>query len=147
MDFALGELIDTDPAELAEELRQNAPEGWVDALAAELTVARAPSELSHILTTWDMSQSQFGVLMGVSRQAIGKWQEQLPADRAVAIADLAAATDLLERYLKPERIAAVVRRCASALDDRSLIDLIGEGRTDDVLEACRTMFDPSAMAG
>jgi hypothetical protein len=65
----------------------------------------------------------------------------LPAERAVAVADLAAATDLLVRYLERDRIPAVVRRSAAALGGHSLMDMLGRGDTRSVLEACRDMFD------
>jgi hypothetical protein len=57
------------------------------------------------------------------------------------VADLAAATDLLDRYVKRERIAAVVRREAPALDGRSLLDLAEGGDTEAVLARTREMFD------
>ena len=43
--------------------------------------------------------------------AVSKWLEQGgPAERVETVADLAAATDLLVRYLQRDRIPAVVRR-------------------------------------
>ncbi len=80
-------------------------------------------------------------LFGVSRQAVGMWlQRGLPADRLAAVAELAAATDILVRHLKAGRIPAVVRRPAHWLNGKSLLALVGEGRTNDVLVACRRMF-------
>lgn len=88
-----------------------------------------------------MSQSEAARLFGVTRQAVGKWLTGgVPAERAESVADLAAATDLLVRYLKRDRIPAVVRRQAAGLDGKSLVDLVAESRTRDV-EACRLMFD------
>ena len=89
-----------------------------------------------------MSQSESARLFGVSRQAVSKWLARgMPEDRVESIADLAAATDLLVRYVKRERVPAVVRRKASAMGGMSLIDLVGKSRSRDVLEACRSMFD------
>lgn len=48
---------------------------------------------------------------------------------------------LLEGRVRPERIADVVRRPADQLGGRSLLDLAKEGRTDEVRQAIRTMFD------
>ena len=56
------------------------------------------------------------------------------------MADLAAATDLLVRHLKRDRIPAVVRRPSPALDVESLVALWGRGETRMVLAACRDMF-------
>ena len=79
----------------------------------------------------------------MSRQAFSKWlQRGVPADHAVAVADLRAATDLLERYLKRDRIPAVVRRpMYRSSTGVSLLDLLGQGDTDRLLSACRDMFD------
>ena len=115
---------------------------WLDAFATALHRRRIASELAHVLTVWDLSRTEAGRLFGVTRQAISKWIDGagVPADRAAQIADLAAATDLLEHYLKASRIPAVVRRPAAALGGRSLLDLVAAGATDELLAATREMF-------
>ena len=81
-------------------------------------------------------------VFGVSRQAFSMWLRRgTPAARADTVADLAAATDLLDRYVKRERIAAVVRRPAPLLGDRSLLDLATDGHTRQVAESVEAMFD------
>jgi hypothetical protein len=65
----------------------------------------------------------------------------IPSERVRAIGDLAAATDLLVRHLKRDRIPAVVRRPAAALGGQSLVDLLADFRAREVLDACRSMFD------
>lgn len=67
-----------------------------------------------------------------------------PSERIETVANLAAATNLLVRYLKPDRVPATVRRNASHLGDRSLLDLVATGDSHRVLEVCRAMFDFSA---
>ena len=57
------------------------------------------------------------------------------------MADLAAATDLLDRYVKRERIPAVVRRSAPVLDGNSLLDLAAAGDTRTVAESVSAMLD------
>ena len=57
------------------------------------------------------------------------------------IADIAVATDLLDRHLKRERIPAVVRRVAPALEGRSLYDMAAEGLHREVRDAVESMFD------
>lgn len=114
---------------------------WLDEFSASLDRRRAGQSLARTLTVWDVSQSEAARLFGVSRQALSKWLVQgAPAERAEAIADLAAATDLLVRYLKRDRIPAVVRRPVSAANADSLIDLLGQGRTPELLALCRAMF-------
>jgi hypothetical protein len=72
---------------------------------------------------------------------VTKWTDAgVPAERAEQVADVDAITDLLERYLKRERIPAAVRRRASRLDGASLIELVRDGRSDEALRRTRTMF-------
>jgi predicted transcriptional regulator len=114
---------------------------WVEQFIAALDRRLAAESLGRILATWDLSQAEAARLFGVSRQAVGKWLTGgVPADRAVAVADLAAATDLLVRYLRRDRIPAVVRRAASVTGGRSLLDVAAE-YPGAALDAVRGMFD------
>ena len=114
--------------------------GWT-CLPEHLDRRRAGQSLTRTLAVWDLNQSQAARLFGVSRQALNKWIEQgVPGERAEAVADLAAATDLLVHHLKRDRIPAVVRRAIPALGDQSLLDLLSTGETARVLQACRDMF-------
>jgi DNA-binding XRE family transcriptional regulator len=137
------EALDLDPREAASRV-VDAHAGnaeWLDAFAAELDRRRAASSLARTLAVWQLSQSEAARLFGVSRQAVSKWLEQgVPADRVEVVADLAAATDLLLHYLKRDRVPAVVRRAVPALGGRSLLDLLGTGRSRELLETCRGMF-------
>ena len=112
------------------------------AAAASITARRSGSDLARTIGLWQLSQAKAAALFGVSRQAFAKWlQRGVPADHAVAVADLKAATDLLEHYLKRDRIPAVVRRPIPALDGVTLLDLLGRGDTGRLLSACREMFN------
>lgn len=133
-----------DPQAAAEEIfaAHQSERAWLDAFAESLDRRRAGQSLARTLTAWDLSQSEAARMFGVSRQAVSKWLEQgAPAERSEAIADLAAATDLLVRYLKRDRIPAVVRRAIPACQGATLLDLLAEGRTRELLGACRDMFD------
>ena len=104
--------------------------------------SQSASELARTIEVWQLSQAKAAASFRVSPQAFGKWlQRGVPADHAVAVADMRAATDLLERYLKRDRIPAVVRRPIPTLDGVSLLDLLGRGDTGRLLSACREMFD------
>jgi hypothetical protein len=141
------EFASLDPVEVAEKIVDAHPEDpggtdWLDEFSEALDRRRAGRSLARILQAWGLNQSEAANLFGVSRQALSKWLAVgVPSERVLAVADLAAATDLLIRYLKRDRIPAVVRRPAAALDGNSLIDLVAAFRTRDVLEACRSMFD------
>ena len=132
-----------DPKTAAQRLieAQKDRAGWLDAFAEQLDRARHANTLERVLVVWDINQSDAARLFGVSRQAISKWLSQgVPPDRAGAIADLAAATDLLVHHLKRERIPAVVRRKAPALNNESLLGLLERQDAQAVLAACRAMF-------
>ncbi len=112
------------------------------AVAEGITARHSGSDLARTIGLWQLSQAKAAALFGVSRQAFAKWlQRGVPADHAVAVADLKAATELLEHYLKRDRIPAVVRRPAPKLDGASLLELLGRGDTKRLLSACREMFD------
>lgn len=140
----------TDPRAVAERLvalGRDQP-GWLDQVAEALDAHRAGDQLARVLEVWGLSQADAGRLFGVTRQAVSKWLATgVPAERTTAVADLAAATDLLVRHLQRDRIPAVVRRPAPALGGRSLVDLVAEGDARGVLEACRAMFDPYRAHG
>lgn len=57
------------------------------------------------------------------------------------MAALAAATELLDRHVKRERIPAVVRRPAANLGGTSLYEMALAGRHKDVRDAVAEMFD------
>src|SRR3984893_18857040 len=115
-----------DPKELAGQLgaASRGRPGWLAAFAGELESQVLVDQLRRVLGVWGLSQSEASRLFGVSRQALSKWVAQgVPADRMEAVADLAAATDLLVRYLKLDRIPGVVRRKADRLAGPAALEL------------------------
>jgi hypothetical protein len=131
------------PEDVAEDLIRRAPdEAWLRRLTDELDRHVRTEPLERFTTLWGLSGAEAARAFGVSRQAFAKWEARgIPADRTPAVADLAAATDLLDRRVKRDRIPAVVRRPAEVLGGRSLYDLACEGRHAEVLAAVRAMFD------
>jgi hypothetical protein len=78
----------------------------------------------------------------VSRQAFSKWLASgPPADRADDVAAVDNITGLLDRYVKRERIPAVVRRPASAYGDRSIIEVVEAGGYREAADLVRETFD------
>ena len=131
------------PEEAAEQIfAAHGHEGaWLDAFAESLDRRRGSRSFARTMEVWGLSQAEAARLFGVSRQATGKWLRQgIPPERARAISDLAAATDLLVHFLKRDRIPAVVRRPIHALAEASLMDLVARGDTRTLLAACRDMF-------
>jgi predicted transcriptional regulator len=127
----------------AERLIAEAPSlEWLRALTDELDRAVRQAPLERLVRLWGLSNAEAARLFGVSRQAFTKWLKKgIPADRAPAVADLAAATDLLDRRIKRERIAAVVRRAAPRLGGRSLYEMAQAGEHAAVRAAVASMFD------
>lgn len=115
---------------------------WLDVFTESLDHQRSGRSLENTLAVWGLSQSEASRLFGVSRQALSKWLRQgVPAERSSAVADLAAATDILVHYLKRDRIPGVVRRAIASEGGKSLLDLVRSGDTADVPRICREMFD------
>jgi transcriptional regulator with XRE-family HTH domain len=141
-------VLEEDPRTLASQLvevSRDRPE-WLAALARELESQVLVDQLRRFLEVWGLSGSAAARLFGVSRQALSKWLAQgVPADRLETVANLAAATDLLVRYLKIGRVPATVRRKADRLKGSSLLDLVAAGDSRGALQACRAMFDFSGV--
>ena len=140
----LSDITRLDPRDAAARVaeKHRGDRGWLDEFAESLDRHRAGQSFARVLSVWDLSRSEAARHFGISRQALSKWlQHGVPAERTEAIADLAAATDLLVRYLKRDRIPAVVRRPSMELGNRSLLDLLAAGDTRALLVACRSMFD------
>ncbi|MGI9018518.1 MAG: hypothetical protein ACR2HR_15695 [Euzebya sp.] len=134
-------LAEMDPREAAAQLLAEHDDAWVATLADVLDRRLAGRRLERVMRLWQLSRAELGALFGVSRQAVSKWiADGVPADRAPQAADVDAITDLLARYLKRDRIAAVVRRHAPGLHGMSLIELVTSGRSSEALQLTRQMF-------
>jgi hypothetical protein len=130
------------PQAAAATIAAAADPDWTRQFVDELDRAVRTDPLERFTELWELSNSAAAGIFGVSRQAFSKWLKTgAPAARAEAVADLATATDLLDRYVKRERIPAVVRRKAPMIGDRSLLDLASNGETRVVAEAVEQMFD------
>ena len=130
-----------DPREAATQLLAEHDDVWVARLTDELDRHLSARRLERLMRLWQLSRSELGELFGVSRQAVSKWiADGVPSNRVQQVADVEAITDLLDHYLKRDRIAAVVRRQAPGLNGASLIELIASGRSSDALHLTRQMF-------
>lgn len=135
-------LTEMSPEEAAAVLSAHSDEAWTRRFVDELNRTVRTRPLDRFTELWGLSNAAAARIFGVSRQAFSKWiRNGPPAARSAAVADLASATELLDRYVKRERIPAVVRRPAPNLGGRSLLDLAGDGDTRAVAEAVAEMFD------
>jgi len=141
MSRAVSSLRRLDPTTAAAEVASG-DDAWTREFlhALEAHVRTAP--LERLLASWDLSLAGAALIFGVSRQAVSKWRGSgVPEDRAVALADLAAATDLLERYVSRDRVPAVVRRPAEILGGRSLLEVAQSGDHAGVRRGVAQMVD------
>lgn len=138
----LGRLVQMTPRDAAARLAGAADEAWARDFLEEFDRRVRTDPVGRLAARWRLSNTEIGRMFGVSRQAVAKWMaEGAPADRQARLAELDAATELLERYVRPERIPAVVRRPSEMTGGKSLLELASEGRSAEVLEAVRAMLD------
>ncbi len=122
----------------ADALRQ-----IIDRLDRELNVG----PLERTMRLWDISAAQLGVMFGVSRQAMAKWlSDGPPAIRRDQVALLDQSTDLLDRWIKRDRIPAVVRRNVDSLDGRTRLDVALAGEFKPLRDELTETFDVSRVA-
>lgn len=131
-----------DPGALARDLIGSAETGWlrdlVDALDREVRVA----PLDRLVTLWDLSNAAAARVFGVSRQAFAKWlSDGPPPGRADDVSAVDNITELLDRYVKRERIPAVVRRPAAKLDGASILETVEAGAYETAAEMVAEAFD------
>jgi hypothetical protein len=130
------------PEELARHLVESADADWLRDLVDALDREVRSDPLRRLTALWDLSNAAAASLFGISRQAFSKWLVSgPPADRADDVARVAAITDLLDRYVKRERIPAVVRRRAPLLSDRSIIEMLIAGEHQEAADRVEMMFD------
>jgi len=135
------------PAAAALAVTAEADDAWTLEFLHALETRVRTRPLERLMATWDLSAAGAGRIFGVSRQAVAKWRGSgVPDDRAVALADLVAATDVLERYVRRDRIPAVVRRQADVLGGQSLLEIAEAGRFADVRRGVVTMLDLRRVA-
>jgi len=78
---------------------------------------------------------------------VAKWRlGSVPEERLVVLADLSAATDILERHVRRDRIPAVVRRQAPLLGGVSLLELAESGESGQVRTRVSELFDLRRVA-
>ena len=135
--------------ELAEEVLERTGDD-PDALRKlldRLDDALSAGALERTVRLWDISNAELGRMFGVSRQAASKWLEDgPPAARRDQVELLGQATDLLDQWIKRERIPAVVRRPVDVLDGRSRLEVALAGEFGRLRDELRDTFDLARIA-
>ena len=128
--------------ELARELVESADRDWLRELVDELDRRVRVEPLQRLISLWDLSNAGAARIFGVSRQAFSKWLGSgPPADRVDDVTSVDDITSLLDRYVKRERIPAVVRRPADRLEGRSLLETLEDGDYELAAEVMTETFD------
>lgn len=119
-------------------------EAEIRAFRRHVSAALSESDppLERIRQVFALNLTQLGAIFGVSRQAVTQWLESgVPDDRLEKVATVASIADLLAYRLRSDRIPGVVRREAPAYGGLSALDMIREGRQDELLIFTRRSFD------
>ncbi len=131
-----------EPNEMARELVDSADVDWLRQLVDALDRELRTEPLERLAALWDLSNAAAARIFGVSRQAYAKWLEKgPPADRADDVAAVDNITALLDRYVKRERIPAVVRRPSPKLGDESIIERLESGDYEQTAALVADTFD------
>jgi hypothetical protein len=131
-----------DPRQMARELVDSADADWLRALVDALDREVRTEPLVRLSVLWDLSNAAAARIFGVSRQAYAKWLDKgPPADRTGDVAAVDTITQLLDRYVKRERIPAVVRRPSPRFGDRSLIECLEAGDYEETAALSAELFD------
>jgi len=103
--------------------------------------------LRRLMDAFELSKTELASLFGVRRQAVDQWLERgVPSERQEKLQTVVAICDLLERKLKPGRLAGVARRPADAYGGKSMLELIAADRHRELLELVRDSFDWASAA-
>lgn len=130
------------PEEMAKELVDSADADWLRDLVDALDKEVRTGPLTRLASLWDLSNAGAARVFGVSRQAFSKWLASgPPADRADDVALVDDISTLLDRYVKRERIPAVVRRPAPSFGDMSILDRLESGDYEETAALVRATFD------
>ena len=99
------------------------------------------------MTILDLSSRDVAGLMGVTRQAVDKWQlTGPPVERVDKIGAIAEISNILRYRLRAGVPAAVARRKAEAYGGRSMLDLIAEDEHEWLLQSVKESFDFTRVA-
>lgn len=91
----------------------------------------APEVRHRTMNVWGLTARQVDNTLGALHSS---------TDVQCAVSELTAATDLLVRYLKAERIPVIVRKQIPARGGVSLMSLLQQGDTKTLLTTCGDMF-------
>lgn len=137
-------VVDTalEPSEMARRLADSADADWLRSLVDALDREVRTEPLERLGALWDLSNAAAARVFGISRQAYAKWIDRgPPADRVDDVAAVDDITRILDKYVKRERIPAVVRRPSPRLEGRSIIERLESGDYETTAAMVAETFD------
>ena len=100
--------------------------------------------LDEIRSTFALSESELGDLLGVRRQSISEWRLYgVPVQRMATVEHVAALAKILRKELIPSHIPEIVRRKDAWLDDKSILQTIAHVGVDRVYGYLHRLFSYS----
>lgn len=104
-------------------------------------------DIDLIQDTFGLTNTEFARLFGINRQALDYWRSHgVPGNRIEKVATVAALAELLQHHLKPQRIAAVVRRHTKEQEGENMLELITKDEHRKLLEDTRQLFDWGSLS-
>jgi transcriptional regulator with XRE-family HTH domain len=97
---------------------------------------------------FDLTNTEFADLFGVTRQAIEQWERvgDVPAARRARLANLLSVGEILERKLQPGRLPLIARRPAAAYGGQTMLEMVRVGRDQELKEITERALDWSTTA-
>lgn len=103
--------------------------------------------LKRAMELFELDRTELAKLFGVRRQAVEQWERRgVPAERRAKLATTVAIGELLAQKLRPALLPGVARRPAPAYQGRTMLEMIGQDRDDELLEDVRGSFDWATTA-
>ena len=109
-----------------------------DRAASSVHHAQALKQLDRIRGLLQLSGPELGFIFGVTRQAIEQWRgSRIPAEKLAAIDRVSETIDELRKRFKPQRLPAIVRAPMPILDNRSILQTLGDDGPPAIFEFFR----------
>ncbi len=104
--------------------------------------------LERVQRLFGLSTEEIANLFGVSRQAVEAWMRngEVPQKRREKLGNLLEIGELLDRKLKPGRLALAARKPADAYSGLTMLEMVKDDRDRELLELTRRSFDWSGAA-
>lgn len=111
-------------------------------LASHLERLMSGQPLERIERVWDLTRGQVATMFGVHWRTYESWKRDgMPHGYISGVELVDDATQILVSHVRLDRIPELVRSPLVQLDDRSLVELLEQGRFRQVRNEVVAMFD------